>query len=202
MINHGCMICIKYDPWFTGTIHHIDWGRSRYLWMISHCDILTLVHWSLDHWARSAAHPLWPILTYHVIIKLIVREVSVLMALGTAWPAPSRGNCATPPTEIITSLHNQRGRRGEREARRAFSQLATYYRPPFLYISNVLVPSSYSNCLGGWNIMLDQTDHLELHSIMTLFSKQIESFRAALVSAERRPRIYWGMPGPAQASRG
>lgn len=200
MINHGCMICIKYDPWFTGTIHHIDWGRSRYLPMISHCDILTLVHWSLDPWARecSSSH-----LAQHIfwhIIKLIVRGGVGVDGTGQCLDTPSRDNCATPPTEIITRLHNERGK--ARETRREFSQLATYYRPPFLYISNVLVPSSYSNCLGGWNMMLDQTDHLELHSIMTLFSKQIESFRAALVSAERRPRIYWGMPGPAQASRG
>ena len=120
MINHGCMICIKYDPWFTGTIHHIDWGRSRYLPMISHCDILTLVHWSLDHWARSAAHPIWPI-SSDISSNWLWEEVSVLMALGTAWPAPSRDNCAPPPTEIITRLHNERQARREADKKSIFT---------------------------------------------------------------------------------
>ena len=128
MINHGRMICIKYDPWFTRPIHQAGWAWYLPLDIsLRYPYISALISGSLDQWASECSSAHLP--TAHILhlsshiswnwLWELRGGVGVDM-MALPGPTPSWDNCATPPTEIITRLHN------ERNARRAFSQLATY----------------------------------------------------------------------------
>ena len=129
MINHGRMICIKYDPWFTRPIHHAGWAWYLPLDIsLRYPYISALISGSLDQWASECSSAHLP--TAHILhlsshiswnwLWELRGGVGVDM-MALPGPTPSWDNCATPPTGIITRLHN------ESNARRAFSQLATYY---------------------------------------------------------------------------